>query len=329
VDQPPTQEADFLAMSEYITEDKKGRKKLAKGYFSPSRLKTLEACPWQYELKYNRKIYPYERIIEPHSELGSAMHYFAEHYDGSGDPRKISLLTHNAKNKFTLEEAQLEELDVMIDNLVNGIWPLLEGKGEREFSFTPKKIQTEVNIKGEIMVPSSDKQFRVMPLNMKIDRLVTTEDNRHIIIDFKKGQPNTHRHLFQVLFYAVAYSQRFRVLIPDIEIWLIFPNEKKNWIRIIDGAQVLEHVQDFEEDLKEKFDLIEQKAPFTEEDAQPSFLCNFCPFHATDLCPTTKMLEGAKYPENAERKFYIGSYVKGRQVKTPVNPEKQLNTPSW
>lgn len=316
---------DYSIMSEYVKEDKEGRLTLV-GSFSPSRLKTLEACKWQYELKYNRNIYPDQTIIEPHSQLGSAMHDFAEKYDGSGDPRHIALLEHQSKSKYTLTDSQIKELKFMIDNLVNNIWPELEGKGEERFEV--QSVKTEANLRGTITLPGNDGRYRSVPLNLKIDRLIEREDGKVVIVDYKKGQPNVASHMFQLLFYVTTYSQRNRKNVSDIDIWLVFPNEKKNWVRKVTGEELQELVGDFESNMAEKFDTIENEAPFNENDATPSFLCNFCPFKATNMCPTSLVLHGAENPEGKNMTFHVSRFEKGKRVKTPITPEEVLSKSS-
>ncbi|MCA1799885.1 MAG: PD-(D/E)XK nuclease family protein, partial [Actinobacteria bacterium] len=225
----------------YTKTDTKGRVKMDMGYFSPSRLKTLEACPWQYELKYHKKIYPDQPIIEPHSQLGSAMHDFAEKYDGKKDKRQLALLRYQALKAYVLTEKQTEELDFMIHNLIENIWPELEGKGEEPFEI--ESIGKEVSVKGDVLTPNEDGAMRVLPLNMKIDRLIKRKDGKVIIADYKKGQPNVASHMFQLLFYAHFYSQKSRMPVDNIDIWLIFPNESKSWVKKITGAELSEHVK--------------------------------------------------------------------------------------
>ena len=304
-------------------------RKLSPGMFSPSRLKTLQSCKWQYELKYNRKIYPTHPIIEPHSELGSAMHYVAEHYkpapDGNPNHKLAQYLTDKAKETFTLEKEQLPELDFMIGNLINNIWPSLEGKGEDRF--TPSHVETEANIRGDAIFNDSQGPVKI-PLNMKIDRLVNTEDGRTIIMDYKKGQMSVTRHMFQLLFYVTCYSQRTRQDVNNIEIWLIFPNEKKQPIQKVKGGDLIDEIPSFDEEMKELIDELwrqEENGGYTEQEATPSFLCNFCPFQATPLCPTSMVLHGAENPENAEREFIRTRYENRKKITETVDPKQELS----
>ncbi len=313
--------------TQYTKQDSKGRLKLAPGYFSPSRLKTLEACPWQYELKYHQKIYPDQPIIEPHSQLGSAMHEFAENYDGKKDKRLVDLLRHRCLKNYTLDAKQIVELDFMIHNLVEHVWPEMEGKGPEPFEIT--SVQKEANIKGDVVVPGPEGSLRVLPLNMKIDRVIKRADGRVVIVDYKKGQPNVASHMFQLVFYVRYYSQKYRVPVDNIDIWLVFPNEDKNWIKKVKGEELSEHLSSFEEDMSSKIQKIEVEAPFNESHACVSFLCNFCPYQATEFCPTSLMTHGATNPENKHRTFSITSYENGKKVSTPVNPSDVLSADAW
>lgn len=320
-------------------------KKLSPGMFSPSRLKTLHSCKWQYELKYNQKIYPKEKIIEPHSELGSAMHYFAENYDPSKskfDPMEklaghtwsedshIKFLLIQAQKRFVLTEEQITELNFMVKNLVYYIWPEITGDS-RDDPFTPKEVKTEENVRGDVTYHDKKGNPVKMPLNMKIDRRVTTEDGRVLIMDYKKGQASVTKHKFQLLFYVTAYAQKKRCNVKDIEIWLIFPNEKKNWIQKVRGDELLDDIPSFEEEIAEtieELDRMQANGGYTEEDATPSFLCNFCPFQATQLCPTSLMLHRADHPENEKREFVRTQYIKGHKVEEEIDPKDILTSSS-
>ncbi len=314
--------------AKYTKLDTKGRQKLTPGMFSPSRWKTLESCAWQYELKYHKKLYPDQPIIEPHSQLGSAMHYFAEHYNGSGDQRSIDLLLHRAKKNFVLEDSQIKELEFMVDNLVKHIWPMLQGK-DPEDPFSIVKEVTEANVKGDVVIPGPGGTTRVMPLNMKIDRLIQTQEGRVIIVDFKKGQAQVASHMFQLLFYAIFYSQKHRITMNNIEIWLVFPNEKQNWVRKVSGEELVEHRSEFEEDLKNKVYQIEKDAPFTEDDAHASHMCNFCPYQATPFCPTSEVLHGGDLPERKDLTFSTTTYSYGKPVKQRKKPDDVLTEKAW
>lgn len=290
--------------------------------FSPSRFSQLKNCKWSYYLQRMEYLYPRDKVIEKHSQLGSAMHHFAENYTSNCDKQKLH---EECLNKYVLEDSQIDELLHMENTLIDNIFPILSGDtGE----FEVEEYFNELNMTNNLIIDMDEEEKYSVGLNLKIDRLIKTKDGRVIILDYKKGKPSIQKHMFQLLFYANAYSQHYRVPFNKIELWLVFPNEKKDWIQRISGSDLIDELPDFRKELsrllKEHQDVKTNGA--VPEDANPSFLCNFCDYNATDFCPMTLMLSGNKFPKNVERVFTSTQYVNGTRVQKIIKPKEIISS---
>lgn len=247
------------------------------------------------------------------------MHHIAEFYvendDGSPNMEKRKELLAEAKRLYVLTDSQIEELHFMADNLIYHIWPEMMGR-DKDDTFSPAEIITEYNVKGDVVFNDAEGQAWKVPLNQKIDRFVRTEDGRIIIIDYKKGKRSVSSHMFQLLFYVTTLSQKLRVSIDNIEIWLIFPNEKTRWIEKVTGKDLQDEIPSFLEDMASKISQHNKVSADTtrptENDASPSFLCTFCPYCATSFCPLSKLMYADKVAENQNRVFETGYKIKKR-----------------
>ena len=255
------------------------------------------------------------------------MHHIAEFYqenaDGSINETCLEALIQEALSKWVLEEEQIVELRFMARNIVEKIWPELMGRAKDD-PFTPSGIVTEYNVRGDVVYNDAEQQPWLVPLNQKIDRYVRTDDGRVIIIDYKKGKRSVNNHLFQLLFYVTTISQKLRVPITAIEIWLVFPNEKANHIEKVSGRDLQDEIPTFLEHMAElisKHNQVTKKGAVSENDATPSFLCNFCMYQATDFCPLSKMMHGGKIAEAQQRVFETGY-----KVKRKVEPKEVLSS---
>lgn len=142
--------------------------------FSPNMLKTFEACPKKFYLKYVKKIsMPTNDEI---FELGKNIHAIASYY---------------------LKKENIDKMELSLSEREKPIWEYL--KSIPYFGY--EVIDTEYNLSFKL-----DNSF----FGGRLDGLVKN-DNRYYILDYKTGSaPKNAKYDYQTIIYMLAVSTFFK-----------------------------------------------------------------------------------------------------------------------
>ena len=221
--------------------------------YSPSAIKTYESCPKKYDLGYNQNIWPPPGAPDHFTAFGYIIHEIAEHYTGNNPKNAIKIV--NKYKQYLTDEFKLELLPT-IKNL---------------YKWCDKNIKDDTLREYRLELKEDD-----LWIGGIIDDLMP---DRKLFTDYKSGYPATERHMFQMKLYATILYKKWKCEPKDIKCILYYPKVDVQDFIMFKNKEIY----DFEKELKEKINEIENRKEWPE---QPGFHCRWCDYQTMKLCKT-------------------------------------------
>lgn len=224
--------------------------------YSASKIKTYESCKLKYKLNYIDNKWP-KQPINDDTMFGNLVHKAFEIYDPDKDNKsEIVKLQRN----YTLSR--------QYKSFIAGAY-----KSLFEFFHKYGHLPAEKELKIEMDMGS----FKATGF---VDRFMSGENN-YLCIDYKTSRnANTDYHIFQLKFYNLVLSKKYKTQPDNIKMILYFPRPNEEKSMVFSNNQI----KQFEKELNRKIIEIETNKDWS---ASPGFHCKWCPFYNTKDCPDT------------------------------------------
>lgn len=176
---------------------------------SHSSMDTLERCPYQFYMRYIRKLYP--EYLEPNypAEFGSWFHEASEFYTGTGQEEFKALLV-KLKHKYAIIKEYEDKVPLAIKNFLYFYETYLRSAQK---IYKEKKIQILLN--------------DYIGFNGSLDVLYQKPDGKWVVVDLKSSKkPSDYSNQLSCYYYLL--SKICKVVPKELEcqiVYLVAPTE--------------------------------------------------------------------------------------------------------
>jgi CRISPR/Cas system-associated exonuclease Cas4 (RecB family) len=244
--------------------------------FSHSKLDVARTCFLQYKFKYVDKVQVEGKADA--TEFGGLIHEIAEHYTGTGRSELLELY-HKFKNQYAITDFYRLKVPLALKNV------------HTSFVECDKDVKEKWS-EDEVRVPYNDE----IELNGKIDFRSLTNDDRHIIADYKTSKSSAYaNHRNQLSMYMLMLHLKYGIAYEDMDMIVIYlaldGTDKKGltianegWSNIKKDYKLDESdVSALEMEITAIWNKIQKCTDRNDWPAKPTkFSCTWCPFN--ELC---------------------------------------------